>query len=95
MASTAPFDIGTLITCTPGVYGGRPCLAGTRFPVSMVAAYVREGIEGLAELFEAFPFLDPTAVHAAVTYYLANQADIDRELDEDRAFFESLEAEGR
>ena len=95
MASTAPFDIGTLITCTPGVYGGRPCLAGTRFPVSMVAAYVRDGIEGLTELFEAFPFLDPTAVHAAVTYYLANKAEIDRELDADRAFFESLEAEGR
>ena len=94
MASTAPFDIGTLITCTPGVYGGRPCLAGTRFPVSMVAACVREGIEGLTELFDAFPFLDPPAVHAAVTYYLANKAQFDRELDEERAFFELNAAHG-
>ena len=53
---------------------------------------MRDGIEGLNELFEAFTFLDPKAVHAAVTYYLANKAEFDRELDEDGTFFESLAA---
>ena len=93
MASTAPFDIGTLITCTPGVYGGEPCLAGLRFPVSMVAAYLN-GDRGPDALFEDFTFLDEVRVYAAVTYYHANKEHFDRQLESDREFVENLKSEG-
>lgn len=87
MASTAPFDIGTLITCTPGVYGGRPCLAGTRFPVSQIAAHVRAG--NTAEyILDGFPHLGEARVYAAISYYFANKDSIDAELDADIARFE-------
>jgi uncharacterized protein (DUF433 family) len=76
------------------VYGGRPCLAGTRFPVSMVAAYARRGPEGLHELREAFPWLEEMKVHAAVAYYLANRDEFERLFEEDDEFAEQLRAEG-
>jgi uncharacterized protein (DUF433 family) len=94
MGSSAQFDIGTLITSTPGVYGGQPCLAGTRFPVSLVAAYAREGAAGILELFEAYPWLDQAKVYAAVAYYLANQNEFELRFNEERQLWERLEAEG-
>lgn len=94
MTSSAPFDIGTLITSTPGVYGGEPCLAGTRFPVSMVAAYAREGPAGLQDLLEAYPWLDEAKVHAAVAYYLANREKFERQFEAEQRRFEELKAEG-
>jgi len=79
MASTAPFDIGTLIEATPGVYGGRPCVAGTRFPILQVAANFNAGMTP-AEFVEYYDFLDLAHVHAGIAYYLANKAAIDAEL---------------
>ncbi len=78
MSSTAPFDIGTLVTCTPGVYGGRPCLEGTRFPIAQVAVSYNEGdtAEELATNFH----LPLSHVYAGIAYYLANKAEIDDEL---------------
>ncbi len=91
MPSTAPFDIGTLITSTPGVYGGRPCLAGTRFPVLQVAAYVRDGWTA-EQILEEYPHLGREKVHAAIAYYLANReafhAELDVDVDEIRQRFE-------
>ncbi len=91
MSSTAPFDIGTLITCTPGVYGGRPCLAGTRFPVLQIAAHAQAGIAP-AELAKEFG-LDLGKVYAGYAYYLANKQRFDAELAEDIAEYERMAAE--
>jgi uncharacterized protein (DUF433 family) len=85
MASTAPFDIGTLITCTPGVYGGRPCLAGTRFPVLQIAAHAQAGTTPF-ELSERFS-LDIEKVFAGFAYYLANREALDAELAADAEAF--------
>ena len=82
MATTAPFDIGTLITSTPGVYGGRPCLAGTRFPVLQIAAYARDGWTA-ERMLEEHPHLGEEKVHAAIAYYLANREAFHEELDVD------------
>ena len=93
MVSSAPFDIGTLIEATPGVYGGRPCLAGTRFPVLQVAVHYREGIAP-RDLAERFGGLDLAAVHAAVAYYLVNREAMDAEIDAlERDYQEALEAD--
>ncbi|MCC7363466.1 MAG: DUF433 domain-containing protein [Dehalococcoidia bacterium] len=93
MTAAAPVDIGTLITRTPGVYGGRPCLVGTRFPVLQVAACYRDGMSPEQIASEYGP-LDLAAVYAGVAYYLANQAAIDAELEEREALSERLAAEG-
>lgn len=84
MSSSAPFDIGTLITSTPGVYGGRPCLAGTRFPVLQIAAYVRHGWTA-EQILDEHPHLGEEKVHAAIAYYLTNREAFHQELDEDLA----------
>ena len=83
MASTAVVDIGSLVTQTPGVYGGRPCLAGTRFPILQVAACYQAGwtANDLAERYG----LDLAKVHAGIAYYLANQQAVDQELQEREA----------
>ncbi len=92
MASTAPFDIGTLIEATPGVYGGRPCLAGTRFPILQVAANFNAGMTP-AEFAEYYEFLDLAHVYAGIAYYLANKAAIDAEMAKDeQEYAEALKA---
>ena len=93
MSSTAPFDIGTLITCTPGVYGGRPCLAGTRFPVLQIVAHAQAGI-GPEQLAEAFS-LDLMKVYAGYAYYFANKQSLDAELAADIAEYERMAAEAQ
>jgi uncharacterized protein (DUF433 family) len=85
MGSTAPFDIGTLITCTPIVYGGRPCLAGTRFPILQIVAHAQAGTTP-TELAKQFS-LDLGKVHAGFAYYYANKAALDAEFAEDVAHF--------
>jgi uncharacterized protein (DUF433 family) len=80
MAQATTVDIGTLITKTPGVYGGRPCLAGTRYPVREVAVHYNAGVrpEELAGEYN----LDLEKVYAAIAYYLANKESIDSDLRE-------------
>lgn len=89
MAAPATVDIGTLITRRAGVYGGRPCLAGTRFPVMQIALMHNEGLTP-EKMKAEYSFLDLTAIYAAVAYYLANRAAVDAELAE----FERVGREG-
>src|SRR5437870_12341997 len=78
MATTSPVDIGTLITRTPGVRGGRPCVAGTGVSVMRIAGWYKQGWipEEIARRLE----LTLAQVHAALAYYHANQAEIEAEL---------------
>jgi len=80
MGSTPPFDIGTLIECTTGVYGGQPCLAGTRFPILQLAAEYNGGMSA-EEIAATYEGIDLVRVFAGLAYYLANRAQIDAELD--------------
>jgi uncharacterized protein (DUF433 family) len=86
MIQATTVDIGTLITATPGVYGGRPCLAGTRYPVREVALHFNAGVspEEIAQDFE----LALEKVYAAVAYYLANKNAIDTDLHESQVAWE-------
>jgi len=87
MSQTTAVDIGTLITQTPGVYGGRPCLADTRFPILEIAVHYNAGIppEQLAEEFG----LALDKVYAGYAYYLANRAAIDDDLREEREAYDA------
>jgi uncharacterized protein (DUF433 family) len=91
MSTSAPVDIGGLITSTPGVHGGKPCLAGTRTRVNTIAAMSMQGIDAEHILGE-FPHLDLARIHAALAYYYANQERIEAELEAERQLGEELAA---
>jgi uncharacterized protein (DUF433 family) len=93
MARKKPFDIGKLIECTPGVYGGRPCLAGTRFPILQVAAHYNAGLR--PEQFVSEHGLDLTAVYAGIAYYLANRPAVDQEIEAEVREYDAALAQRR
>jgi uncharacterized protein (DUF433 family) len=93
MATTAPIDIGMLISKSPDVYHGRTVIAGTRIPVMIIAGIYKEGLtpEQIAEE----KYLTLAQVYAALTYYHANQSAIEKEIEEERLDGIRLEAEWR
>ncbi|MFN0093937.1 MAG: DUF433 domain-containing protein [Dehalococcoidia bacterium] len=86
-------DIGTLVTCTPGVQGGQPCVAGTRMPVRMLVWRVEgEGLspEAVADDYAGITTRD---VYAALAFYYANRERLDQEWAEDDEDAGRMEAE--
>ncbi len=81
MTSNAPFDIGRLIECTPGVYGGRPRLARSGLPIIQLVADYQAGMR-LEEFYDAYPGISEAEIHAGIAYYLVNKATLDAELIE-------------
>jgi len=94
MTTESPVDIGTLITSNPAYKGGRPTVAGTGLTVREVARRYRYG-QSVEQIVDDEPDIPAAALHAAVTYYLANRAQIDAEIDEDAALYERLATEAR
>lgn len=54
-----------LITCTPGVRSGKPCVAGTRITVSDVLGYLASGMSQ-EEILADFRDLKPEHIQAIV-----------------------------
>jgi uncharacterized protein (DUF433 family) len=52
-----------LITCTPGVRSGKPCVAGTRITVSDVLEVLASGMSQ-DEILSDFPDLSPEQIQA-------------------------------
>ena len=80
-----PAVLDKLIEATPGVLGGKPCIAGHRISVAHVAVMytkMRLSAEKIAKRYK----LSPAEVHAALAYYYENREEIDRKLREDEAF---------
>jgi len=74
-----------MIEQTPGVCGGRPCVAGTRVPVHRVARYYRLGYSP-EEIVSLLNSLSLPQIYAALAHALANTAEIDQALrEEDKA----------
>jgi uncharacterized protein (DUF433 family) len=82
-------DIGAFIIRTPGVAGGRPCIAGTRVPVRSVAVCYKQGYLP-EEIVAKYERLTLAHVYAALAYYHANQAEIETDLTEEEAAHERL-----
>jgi len=61
--SSAP----SLITCTPGVRSGKPCIAGTRITVSDVLEYLASGMSQ-DEILGDFPDLSEDHIQAVLRY---------------------------
>ena len=73
-------DIGTLIVRTPGTVGGRPRIDGTRIRVSDVAISWNKGHSAEEMVDEIYPGVTLAQAYAALAYYYANRAEIDREI---------------
>lgn len=84
-------DIGTLITRTPGLRGGRPHIAGTGVSVQRIATWYRLGVRP-EEIAGRIGHITDAQVLAALAYYFANRAEIDAEDAEEDAAAETLQA---
>lgn len=89
---TAPFDIGTLITRTPDIHGGAPHIYGKGVTVRRIAFLCKKGLSA-ADIAGEFGHLSLAEVHAALSYYYANQEEIENDLTVQAAESKRLEAE--
>ena len=71
--------IGTFIVSTPGVVGGRPRIDGTRVSVNTIVIWYKKGYNA-EEIAEQFERVSLAQVYAALTFYHANQAEIEASL---------------
>jgi uncharacterized protein (DUF433 family) len=83
-------NIESLIAITSDVRQGRPCIAGTKITVHRIAIWYKQGYtpEQIADEYE---HLNLAQVYAALTYYHANQAEIETELLAENSEIEQLE----
>src|SRR5271154_257976 len=77
------------ITVTPGVCGGKPCIAGSRIRVWDIAVLAQAG-QTPDEILAHFPSVTLSDVHAALAFYYDNRDAIDRQAAEDAQFVEEL-----
>jgi uncharacterized protein (DUF433 family) len=87
MAATA--EIGSLIARTPGIRGGRPCIAGTGVSVLRITGWNNLGFSP-EEIAAKIPHLTLAGIHAALAYYYANREEIDADFAADDAFEEEI-----
>ena len=84
--------LASLIVCTPGVAGGKPCIRGHRVPVHRIAGWWRLGL-AIEEIAEKHPSLSPAEIHAALAYYHLNRAEIEGYLAQEREALVSAPAQ--
>lgn len=62
------------ITTHPGVFGGKPCIRGLRFPVSRLLGLLAAG-ETPEGILKAYPYLEAGDIRAAMEYaaFLADE----------------------
>lgn len=83
MSTSAAANIEKVhVTRTPGVCGGKPCIAGTRIRVWDVATHTLGGASP-EEIVEVFPGLSLADVHAALAYFYDHREEIERQVSQD------------
>lgn len=85
-------EIGTLLTKSPDVRHGRPCVTGTQTTVHRIVGWYKMG-QSPEEIARELPQLNLAGVYAALAYYHANQAEIEAELAADAAEEKQIETE--
>lgn len=76
-------DIGSLITHSDEVRGGRPRVAGTGVTVQRIVGWYKQGLT-LEEITTEIPHLSLAQVYAALTYYHANRDEIEAEFQDNQ-----------
>jgi uncharacterized protein (DUF433 family) len=80
----------TYVTRTPGVLGGKPCVAGHRISVAQIAMYVEEQALSADEIVHMHPSLSLAEVHGAVAFYYDNKDEIDASIRDADAYVEAM-----
>lgn len=91
-ATTAPVDIGTLITRSPEIKGGNPRIAGTGVTVQRIVGWYKLGFDA-EEIAHKISHLTVGQVYAALAYYHANTDEIEKLLADEEADHDRLCAE--
>ena len=79
------------ITKTPGVCGGKACIAGHRIRVmDIVASHVHRGMKP-SEILDEYPGITMADVFAALAYYHDHRDEVDADFQRD----EAMDAFGR
>src|SRR3979411_387821 len=73
------FDLGSMITSSPELRGGRPRIAGTGITVSRIASWYKLGYSA-EQIKEEIEHLSLAQVFAALAYYHANFDEIETDL---------------
>ncbi len=82
-------DIGAFIVRTPGTVGGRPRINGTRMPVQVIVGWYKKGYNA-EEIAEQYDHMTLAQIYAALTYYHANQQEIDADITAEEALYDKL-----
>src|SRR3954447_3746129 len=92
MSATSAQTPPQYVSSTPGVCGGKPCIAGTRIRVQDV--YVWHELQGLSadEIVSRFQHITMADVYAALSYYWDNRDEIQRQMQEETEFVEQMKA---
>ena len=86
MATATLPDIGTLITRSPDIRGGRPRIAGTGVTVRRIVGWYKLGLSP-----EEIGRLTLAQVYAALAYYHANRDEIEQDMAQEDEAAEQLE----
>jgi uncharacterized protein (DUF433 family) len=77
-------DIGTLITRSPDICGGRPRVAGTGVSVRRIVGWYKLGLSA-EQIADEFGHMTLAQIYAALAYYHANRQEIESDLAADQA----------
>ena len=91
---SAVIDIGSLITRSPGICGGRPRIAGSGVSVRRIVGWYKLG-RSPEEIADQYGHLTLAQVHAALAYYHANQDAMEAEMAAEEAEADRLQREHR
>jgi len=88
----ATTDIGTLITRSPEIRGGRPIVANTGVTVRRIVGWYKLGLTP-EEIKNEYGHLSLAQVYAALTYYHANREEIEADLAKEEEEVKQFEQE--
>lgn len=85
-------DIGSLIESTAEIRRGKPRVAGTGITIHRIVTWYKQGYSP-EQIADEYEHLTLAQVYAALTYYHANQQEIETELAAEDSEIERLEQE--
>lgn len=93
IGSSDPAPANGYIQHTPGVCGGKACIAGTRIRVQDMVLAAVDGAMSVEDLQREYPQLRPAQIHAALAYFFDHADQIRREIAESEDLATALRAE--